>query len=108
MIETSDRRFPDRQVGSNHEPFACVITRYGEPLDLSAAIVTFTIRNKATSAKPIDGAAATGDAEGNFAYTPTITEVATAGEYQGQIRLEFPDDTQTYTLLIDLRILANL
>lgn len=107
-IETTDRRFPDRQVGSNHEPFQARIVRYGEPVDLSAAVLFFTITNREDGSKPIDDQTAEGDADGVFTYSPTVDEVSTAGNYQCQIRINYPDDSIHLTPLLDLRILTNL
>jgi hypothetical protein len=107
-IETTDRRFPDRQAGSNHEPFQARIVRYGEPVDLSAAVLFFTIKNRDDGTKPIDSQEASGDADGVFTYSPTIDEVSTPGNYQCQIRINYPDDSIHLTLLLELRILTNL
>lgn len=82
--------------------------RYGEPVDLSAAVLFFTIKNREDATKPIDDQEAEGDADGVFSYSPSVAEVSTAGNYQCQIRINYPDDSIHLTLLLDLRILTNL
>jgi hypothetical protein len=108
MIETTDRRFPDRQAGSNHEPFQARIVRYGEPVDLSAAVLFFTIKSREDGSKPIDNQVAEGSSDGVFTYAPSIAEVTAPGNYQCQITIDYPDDSVHISLLLDLRILTNL
>jgi hypothetical protein len=71
-------------------------------------VLTFKIRNRDTGEVKIDDPAGDGSADGFFEYAPTVLEVNTAGVYQCQIKIQYPDDSGHYTLLLDLRILANL
>lgn len=101
------RRFPDRQVGSNKEPFTCQLLVLGAPLDLSEASVTFSMIDAVTGTAKVSAAAAEGDADGNATYAPELTDVDTPGTYLCQFIATWQDGEVHRTEIISVRILPN-
>jgi hypothetical protein len=101
------QRFPDRQVGSNHEPIAVVMVRFGVPLDLSGASVTFSARSCESGVLKVDAAAGSGAANGVAQYAPTLADLDTAGIYHCQFVATYGDGTVHRTPIIELRLLPN-
>lgn len=84
------QRFPDRPVGSNAEPFSVQLVRYGEPIDLTDATITFRAVNALTSAVKISGTGS-GSANGVAQYIPTLADLDTPGLYRCQMIATFTD-----------------
>jgi hypothetical protein len=106
MIELG-QRFSDRQVGSNHEPLAVVMVRFGVPLDLSSASVVFSARSCDTGQLKIHAALGSGATNGVAQYAPTLADLDTAGVYHCQFVATYGDGTVHRTPVIELRLLPN-
>ncbi len=102
-----EQRFPDRQQGSNAEPFAVQLVRYGVPIDLTTAIVTFRAVDAISGIAKIDDAAGTGAANGVAQYAPTLGDLDTPGEYRCQMVATWVDGRVHRSELIYLRVVAN-
>jgi hypothetical protein len=100
------QRFPDRQQGSNAEPFSVLLVRYGEPLDLTGATVTFRAVNARTTEVKISGTGS-GSSNGVAEYEPTAGDLDTPGIYRCQMIATFTDGTVHRSEPIALRVLAN-
>lgn len=100
------QRFPDRPVGSNAEPFSVLLVRYGEPIDLTDAVVTFRAINARTNDVKIN-AAGSGSANGVAQYAPTLEDLDTAGFYRCQMIATFPDETVHRSEPIALRVIES-
>jgi hypothetical protein len=100
------QRFPDRQVGSNSEPFTAQLVRFGEPIDLSTASVSFSAIDDAGVAK-VSSAAGNGSADGVASYQPTLADLDTPGLYACQFVAVFSDSTVYRSEVISLQVLPN-
>lgn len=100
------QRFPDRQQGSSAEPFSVQIVRYGEPLDLTGATVTFRAVNARTNDIKINGTGS-GSNNGVAEYQPTAQDLDTPGIYRCQMIATFTDGTVHRSEPIALRVLGN-
>lgn len=100
------QRFPDRPVGSNAEPFSVQLVRYGEPIDLTDATITFRAINARTNEVKI-AAAGSGSANGVAEYAPTLADLDTPGIYRCQMIATFPDATVHRSEPLSLRVIAS-
>jgi len=101
------QRFPDRQAGSNHEPLAVVMVRFGVPLDLTTAVITVRARAYDSGLLKIADAVGTGSSNGVAQYAPTLGDLDTPGLYACQFTATYPDATVHRTPVIDLRLRPN-
>jgi hypothetical protein len=106
------QRFPDRQAGSNAQPLTLQLVRFGRPIDLTGATVSFQAWD-AISGGPakMDAAGAVGSsgpAAGVVVYEPSLDDVDTAGEYRCQFTAVLPGGSKVHrSEIVYLRILAN-
>jgi hypothetical protein len=80
--------------------------RYGEPIDLTGATVTFRAVNARTSVIKINGTGS-GSSNGVAEYQPTAADLDTPGLYRCQMIASFTDGTVHRSEPISLRVLAN-
>lgn len=102
-----EQRFLDRQVGSNAEPFAVQLVRYGVPVDLTEATITFRAVDAVTGTAKIDNAAGSGASNGVAQYAPRLEDLDTPGEYRCQMVAAWPDGRVQRSEVIYLRVIAN-
>lgn len=100
------QRFPDRQQGSNAEPFSVLLVRYGEPIDLTDATITFRAVNARTNDVKINGTGS-GGSDGVAQYAPSAEDLDTPGLYRCQMIATFEDSTVHRSEPIALRVLGN-
>jgi hypothetical protein len=74
-------RFADRRVGSTREAYVWRVEWYMRPIDLTNAVVTFSMTNAVTHEIKLSGGIGAGNADGVASYQPVATDVDTAGIY---------------------------
>jgi len=74
-------RFADRMVGSTREAYVWRVEWYMRPIDLTNAVVTFSMTNALTLEIKRAQGNGTGNADGVASYQPVPTDVDIAGIY---------------------------
>jgi len=101
------KRFPDRQVNSTNEPLELQLVRYGVPVDLSTAVLSFAMTNAITGeALELQGAA-TGASNGVASYQPAAADVSAPGLYKCQFVAEWTAQNVLRSELVQLRIMPH-
>lgn len=99
-------RFADRRVGSTREPYVWRVEWYLRPLDLSNAVVTFSMTNAVTYEIKLAAGLGAGNVDGVASYQPAANDVDTPGIYLCQFTATYPGSVY-YSPTIQALIVRN-